>query len=191
MKKVMFVLVAVLMASPALADVTITCTPDGDGNNVIGFTSDEPNLVRAFALDITVSDGNVTKVECLNADYYVYPGSIEISGGDVTAWGSCLCTAVPANSVTVEMASLYQKGVEPAPVQSGDLVRVSFDTGAAQMTIAKNDLRGGLVMENPYEQPTDNLPTDCGCVVPACWSFLGQCHGDSDDTLDVKGSDFL
>jgi hypothetical protein len=190
MKKVMFVLVALLMASPALADVQITCEADGDGNNVISFdASTEPNLVRAFALDITVDDGNITKVECLDPNYYVYPGSIEISGGDVDSWGSCLCTAVPANSVTIEMASLYQKGVEPAPGKSGDLVRVSYDAGAT-MVITLNDLRGGVVMENPYEQPTVDIG-DCACVVPACWSYLTQCHGDSDNTGDVKGSDFL
>lgn len=28
-------------------------------------------------------------------------------------------------------------------------------------------------------------------VGPVCWDYLTQCHGDTDDTGDVKGSDFL
>jgi hypothetical protein len=126
------------MASPALAAVTITCEqPDPNiPEIIISFDNDGDPCVRAFALDITVSDGNITDVNCTNSEYYIYPGSISIdSGGSVSDWGSCLCSAgdhpdtlggLDTNGVTVEMGSLYEG--DAAPSQSGELLRITIDT---------------------------------------------------------------
>ncbi|MHC4623934.1 MAG: hypothetical protein ACYS4W_08530 [Planctomycetota bacterium] len=196
MKKIVFALVALLMAAPAFADVDITCAQVADEPNVIvSFNNTEGTAVRAFALEITASDGNIVAVECLNAGYYVYPGSIVIVDGSVTDWGTCLAGGLDTPTVIVEMGSLYEVGVETAPPQSGDLVKVTLSaTSDCNVCIAENALRGGVVMEDPALQPTVNAgccDVLLGWAYPACWDYLTQCHGDCDNTADVKGSDFL
>ncbi|MHC4617552.1 MAG: dockerin type I domain-containing protein [Planctomycetota bacterium] len=197
MKKIIISLVALLMAAPAFADVDITCAQVAadDPNVIVSFNNTEGTPVRAFALELTVSEGNIVAVECLNAGYYVYPGSIQIVDGEVVDWGTCVGDGLGTSTVIIEMGSLYEVGVGTAPPQSGDLVKITLDaTSDCNVCTAENALRGGVVMEDTALQPTVNL----GCCdvlrgwpYPACWDYLTQCHGDCDNTGDVKGSDFL
>ncbi|MHC4866620.1 MAG: hypothetical protein ACYTEX_21295, partial [Planctomycetota bacterium] len=124
MKKMAFVLVALFMATPAMADVVITCTAEVDvGDANFGYVTirfdatAEVNCPRAFALDVTlVGEANFVAADCVNEDFYVFPGSIEIdAGGTVTNWGSCACSSsypgtldgFDSNGITLEMGSLY------------------------------------------------------------------------------------
>ncbi|MHC4315232.1 MAG: hypothetical protein ACYSW3_22535 [Planctomycetota bacterium] len=99
----------------------------------------ETNLVRAFAFDIRLgNDANIVEVTALNADYYIYPGTIQIDAqGKVTDYGSPVAPysdlpggtlpGLDSNGITIEMASLYAPvgpGSPNAPAKSGDLLSI-------------------------------------------------------------------
>jgi hypothetical protein len=166
MKKIVFAFMVVLIASTAWA-VDVTINSAADGNVVtISYVLDAgaPNNIRAFALDITVDAcGVIDDVNCLNADYYIYPGSINISGGEVQDYGDCVCNqgdypsdtlgGIGTQGVTVEMASLYE-GDGNAPPASGDLLELTIGgCDDVNVAIAENAIRGGIVLEDPSVDP--------------------------------------
>lgn len=220
MKRIFLLLTMVMLAAPAWAAVTITCTTgtNQDCDKVtVGYTFDGNN-VRAFALDITVDSGaTISSMEAdntVNADYDIYPGSIVIVAGAVTDDGSPICDpcdypgvtqpGVGFGGATIEMGSLYV-GLPTgpnAPAASGTLCtfRVSAD---CNVTVAENTARAGIVMEDPDEDPSDNLPVgpvlvsglpcpECMKAThpdytawgtagkPDCWCYKRQCRGDGD-----------
>ncbi len=160
-----------LLAASVQAAVTVSCAQVGTTNDVdVSYTVTGPNNVRAFALDLSVSAGTITGVTCSNTSYYIYPGSIQISSGSVSGYGSCVCsTAYPGtqggvgtSAVTVEMGSLYTGTNKPA--SSGLLFRFTVDTVPTTVTLTANTIRRGVVMENPYEDPA---PVLSGCTLSA------------------------
>jgi hypothetical protein len=192
MKKILFVLVALLFAAPAWADVTITCDPDTCGA-VIGFDArTEPNLVRAISLDIqTDNDANIIDVVLLSADYVIHPGTIAIDTlGNVTDYGSPVApqsdlpsdtlAGIGSGGVTIEMGSLYAPvgpGSPNAPDPCGPLVSITVDKDCT-ITISANVSRAGssgVVMESPDEAVTVNLPgpTAIGCMVE-CYQAMAD-----------------
>jgi hypothetical protein len=202
MKKILFILVALLLATPAWADVDIAATP-GDCGIVISFDArSEPNLVRAFSLNIQAdNDVNIVDVTLLSGDYIIHPGSIAIDTlGNVTDYGSPVApqsdlpsdtlAGIDSNGVTIEMGSLYAPvgpGSPNAPDPCGLLVSVTVD-GDCTLTITANVSRAGssgVVMESPDEVVTVNLPAGIpvSCGVPPCyagqpdeaeWNAMGQ-----------------
>jgi hypothetical protein len=173
MKKFVFALAVLLLASQAWA-LDISCTVDGCDVTVSYTGADGPPRVRAMALDITVSDGNIGDVQCLSAayGYQIYPGSISIDGsGNVSDWGSCKCdgsypgTLDADDAMTIEMGSLYEAGVDDDPCAAGDLVsfRVTGNATDSDVTIVVNDIRGGCVDEDAAVV----TPGITGCQVPA------------------------
>jgi hypothetical protein len=196
MKNIVLALIVLAIATPASADVVISVSA-GPGPNDVTISYDagsEPNNVRAFGLEIVVHDPCVTieDINCVNADYYVYPGSIEIdASGIVIDWGSCWCsgsypgTPDEPNHKTIEMGSLYV-GEANAPASSGDLAILTLggcdDNGDVTIGVLENAIRGGIVMENPYEvvtvtSPGATLPTNLACCnCGTCWSPT-ECAG--------------
>jgi hypothetical protein len=205
MKKMIVILALVMVAcAPAMAAVTISGTRSGT-TVTISYTA-PGNSIRAFGMDISVDSGTITGVNCSNASYWVYPGSIQISGGTVTGSGTCVCAStypgtkggVGTSAVTVEMGSLYTGS---APATSGTLLTLTLSTSDANTIVARNTGRGGVVMEDPDESAGDNLPLtipgggappecypsskgDYNVWVtlgkPTCWCFPRQCYGDAD-----------
>ncbi|MHC4867646.1 MAG: hypothetical protein ACYTEX_26545 [Planctomycetota bacterium] len=216
MRKIMCAAAILLAASgPAVGAVVISVSPGPGPNDVmISYASSEPNRVRMFALDIIIDEPvgecgpeySIAEVNCVSNDYYLYPGSISIDAdGNVIDWGSCRCsgsypgTLDEPNKITIEMGSLYV-GEANAPASSGDLVILSLggctDDGYVTISVSENVIRGGVVMEDPYEAvnvvfgdgtvPT-NLPM-CRCVT--CWepsACAGQPSGDGtcDGSIDL------
>lgn len=204
MKKILFVLVALLFAAPAWASVDITMAQVDDTNEVIiSITSTEANLIRAYSLDIKLAanggdpDPNILEVAVLNAGYWAFPGTIQIdASGNVTSLGSPVAeygdlpqdtlAGLDSNGVTVELGSLYAPvgpGSPNAPAQNGALLSVKVSDSAC-ITITANESRAGasgVVMEDPDESPTVNLPgTLCIEVItvpPTCWDNAGECGG--------------
>jgi hypothetical protein len=183
MKKLACALVVLLATAPAWADVNISASAAGDPCDAnqaiitISYSEDEVGQVRAFALDITLEgEANVVAVDCVNGDYYIYPGSIDIaSDGTINSWGSCLCSSsyagtlpgLDSNGVTVEMGSLYEEG-EPAPADANTLVVLTINgCGDVNVLLAENVIRGGVVMEDPDASPTVNL-TGTSTTLPDC-----------------------
>jgi len=186
MKKMFIILALVAVASaPAMAAVTVTCSQAG-ATVTVGYTvtstvtPSDPNRVRAFALDATVSTGTISNAVCSNASYYVYPGSIAIVSGSVSSPGSCVCSStypgtkggVTTSGVTVEMGSLYTGTNKPAT--SGTLFTLTISNTAATVTLSANTARGGVVMENPAENPSLTIDT-CAIAPSECFpsSYVG------------------
>ncbi|NIT57588.1 MAG: hypothetical protein GWN67_16040 [Phycisphaerae bacterium] len=126
---------------PALARVDIWIHQGGEPNEFIIYfdAMSEVNPIRAFALDIRLSnDANITEVTGISDDYYIYPGTILIDAqGNVTDFGSPVAensdlpsgtlTGLDSNGITIEMASLYAPvgpGSPNAPARSGDLLSI-------------------------------------------------------------------
>jgi len=177
MKKLCLV-VAVLMvaAAPALATVNITCTADGNVVTVNYAVVNDPNKVRAFALDIMVdSPAKINSIDYNDPNYWVFPGSIVIVDGEVNNVGSpvaspydpCLpgqtLPGLDSNGVTIEMGSLYSSprdGDQNAPNWSGRLLKftVCHVFTGCKVRIKENTVRGGVVLTN-VSQPTVNIPS--------------------------------
>jgi hypothetical protein len=191
MKKITFVLAVLLFVAPAWAtDVTVTATQVGDTDQVEIRYSADPNLPRAFGLDITVTDGNI--VDCIPAmvgectdlvrGYGIFPGTIIIDvDGNVIDDGTPVAPSdatgalggVGTAGITIEMGSLYVNGNEP-PLE-GVLCTITV-TENCTVNIAGNAARCGMgrgapgvVMENSDEVviPT-YVPCDVTLEPPVC-----------------------
>ncbi|MHC4867901.1 MAG: hypothetical protein ACYTEX_27845, partial [Planctomycetota bacterium] len=203
MNKSVVCLVVVLLASPTWAAVTITCTPGpGDCNVTIGYINTEADPVRGFGLDIDTGEANVVAVECVNADYYVHPGSIEIdASGTVTAWGQCICSGYAGTqsglddpNVTIEMVSNYV-GEANEPCSTGDLAIITLEC-TALVSVDENTILGGVVMEDPNQNPivdTTATASPTGCppcdgVDPNNCQMVSLCPGQSKGDATCDGS---
>jgi len=202
MKTVISLLLSLALVAPAFGTVTITLTTGPAPDNVtIGFTSDEPNNVRAFALDITIDDpcARIAEVNCVSTGYNIYPGGITIDdSGVVTDYGTCLANpsqgpdggtqpGLGTQGVTIEMGSLYEAGVELPPAQSGDLVIITIlgcdgdycpTMDGVTVSVAENTTRGGVVMENPYEIVSVDTSDTAVLHIPFSWGCGCDCWGD-------------
>jgi hypothetical protein len=180
MRNLVTILVALLLASGAYAGVAITCSTNGNDVTISWDASQETELVRAFALDVTVDSGTIDAYKDPNGHYNIYPGSIVIDGaGNVTDYGSPIadaaeypngtCGGLGTQCVTIEMGSLYAQG-DPTPPAAGDLITLTV-SGECCVTITENVIRGGVVMEDPAVPANPSFGT-C-CVTGAC-----PCLGD-------------
>ena len=212
MKKIVLALVVLMFAAPAWADVNITCTDLGEGKVLVSFDArtEDPNLVRGFGLNIQCdNDANIVDVNDdplgLGPDnqeywYWVFPGTIQITGNQVTYKGTAvgevddspdtLPGPPDSGGVTIEMSTLYAPvgpGSPNAPDPCGPLVILTVDKNTC-ITISGNVARAGgtgVVMENPDDDPTVNFPlvTEC-CVVTVC-------VGDVDNNGAVNKADII
>jgi hypothetical protein len=203
MKKLAFALVLVLMATPVWADVFITCEPGpGTCDVTVKYNADsEASNVRGFGLDFDTGDANVVDVNCVNSDFYVYPGSIGIdASGTVTDWGECVCSGYAGTqsgtgdpNVTIEMISNYV-GETNEPDSNGTLAIITLSCNAT-VDVNVNVLLGGVVMEDPNENPTVHVS---GCVVAGCedcgvgpvenCQMASECAGHSSGDSTCNGS---
>jgi hypothetical protein len=197
MKKILLTLVVLLLATPAWAVVNITAEADGCTVTVSFDATTEANLVRAFSLDIKLdNDANIVSAAGINADYYVFPGTIQIdASGNVTnpgtvvaEYGDLTSDTLPgldSNGITIEMGSLYAPvgpGSPNAPAPSGALLTFTVDADCT-VTITANVSRAGatgVVMEDPDEVVDVNLPDPLAvdeCGAPPCM-VAGDTIGD-------------
>ncbi len=207
MKKIiLFIGVLLFMAVPAMAvsDVTITCTHSqvGDVNWVTVTYGSDTNRIRAFGLDINVApiggaDGNIIEIVPLDANYRIYPGQIVINDdGEVedynTPYDPCAVADMDA-SIAVEMGSLYttdsnyaddvNAGYNMIPGLSGTLLKFAFQNSCAYQ-VDVNARRGGIVMEDPCEQPSLDSPL-CYGTVPDCEAGYLFDFGDAPDSYQT------
>ena len=189
MKKVALVLALLMFAVPAWAGITITASqPDEDVNEIIvEYACGDANLPRAFALEIEVNGVNtvLSDVYDIHSEFYVYPGSIVISGGLVTDFGTPEA-ASDSNSKIIEMGSLYADN-DPChttpPPGSGILLKFTIDSNDCDVivSLAGNAVRGNVVMEDPditYNDEDYVTYVGCPANVPTCDDVGCQCWGD-------------
>jgi len=186
MRKLFFVLVVAVLTSPVWATVTITATDLGEGVVAIDYSSDEAELVRAFALDITVDAGTIDAVSDFkvgddNNGYGIFPGNFSLfitvdpATGEVSDWGVAGYSPVAdgndpgalgglgTNGITIEMGSLYDT---KAPSRQGRLCTVTCSEPCL-LTVIPNATRGNVVLEDASEAVVDligatNVPIEFG-----------------------------
>ena len=205
MKKIVFVLVLLLFAAPAWATtVTIDACDIGGGQVEISYVTDA-NLPRAFGLDITVTNGNITACEpnmtgeCTVSvrGFGIFPGTIVIEAdGTVSDYNTPVAPSddpgalggLDTNGITIEMGSLYVDG--NAPPLEGVLCTITV-TENCTVNIAGNAARcgtgsdaRGVVMENPGEVPIVDYVS--GAVTLGC-----TCEGEVTDDNKVTIADAI
>jgi hypothetical protein len=192
MKKIILLLAIMLMASPAMATVTITVTDDGGSWARIDYSHDEgANFIRAFALDVNTNGALITEIDSNHPAYWVYPGTIDINdAGGVNDVGSPVAPdsypgtlgGLGTTGVTIEMGALFEGGVDPDPASSGTLLRVKVD-GDCRICVNGNSIRGNVVMKDA----TSNDPTEaCADITGGC-----ACLGDVNGSTSVNFSDLI
>lgn len=195
MKKMILVLAVLLMTAPAMAGIVVSAADVGGGEVTISYDANGANMIRAFALNITVDGGQtIDAIGGLNAQYDIYPGSIVIVGNDVCDVGTPVCDAAAypgtgteaglgASGVTIEMGSLEVSGNA-----TGALCTLTL-SGNCDVTITENSARGGAVMEDTGIAADATLK---GCTVtsggPACWTDC-QLIGDATEDNSVNFAD--
>jgi hypothetical protein len=196
MKKIMLVLAVLVLAAPAMATVTLSLVDEGSNVIRLDYTvSGEPNLVRAFALDITAVGGTIDTITDYKTGestsgapgYGIFPGSIAIDvDGNVTSYGDPVADGndpdnpgqLGSASIVVELGSLYQ-GAANAPGNSGTLCKVTASSGTYEVCVSENSLRAGVVLEDVTQDPT--VVGDC---VQLC-----ACKGDVNASTTVSIAD--
>jgi len=192
MRKTIVFLTMLLLAVPAMAAVTVTCVDNGNGSASIYYDArGEAELVRAFGLDVEVDNGaKVSGVNSVNSDYYIYPGTIQITDGNVISWGSPVAPAndpgaksgLGTGGVTLELGSLYAAGdgnLTPDPCGLLCTVKLSGKNVDCNMTVSTNVTRGGVVMEDTATPSVG--PSNCqvtGLAAP-CWGYTCFACGDT------------
>jgi hypothetical protein len=197
MRKISLILAVLLLSAPALASVDITWEATGPNEVTVSYkVNGEPNLVRAFALDI-IADCNIIDVnDEISEDYYIYPGSIQITGNTVDDWGSAVADnsypgtlgGLDTNAITVEMGCLHDPPHDQspdAPPLEGVLFKFYVDCtgGACKCNITENEARSGIVLTDPDVVFTVNLPGELTlCADDDPWNYdcfdCGDGNGD-------------
>jgi len=172
MKKTIVALSVVMLTAPAWAGVAITVTDLGDGMAGIDYSGTE--LVRAFALDITVDAGTIDAISDFavgddNNGYGIFPASfsrnivVDPVTGDVSDWAVAGYTPVAdsgdpgalggigTDGITIEMGSLYDTR---APALSGRLCVITCSE-PCKVTVTTNATRGNVVLEDASEAVVD------------------------------------
>ena len=161
MRKTIVFLTMLLLAAPVMAATTITCVDEGSGVLRIDYDASTETEVRAFGLDVEVDAScTITAVISVNSNYYIYPGTIQITDGNVTSWGSPVAPAndpgaksgLGTGAVTLELGSLYAAGDgNLTPALSGTLCSLQVNSNGTvdcNVTVTANITRGGVVNIN-------------------------------------------
>jgi hypothetical protein len=198
MKKLSFILAALLFAAPAWATVRITVEPSGTTAAVKYATDGEK--VRAFALDITVDKGVITAISGFmrgestqdQPGYGIFPANfaryitVDPATGEVAQWDVNDYTPVAdpcdpgalgglgTSGITVEMGALYYPTDDAspnAPLNQGTLFTLTLSE-PAQLTVKLNELRGGVVLTNPDVPAVVNLTQAAGISIAGSGGVL-------------------
>jgi hypothetical protein len=213
MKKMIIVLTALLLAAPALADVTFSCSDAGSGKLQIGFTATEDtNLPRGIGLVVTLSNAaEVNGVVSADPNYWVYPGSIDINdSGVIEDEGTPLAVGADTNEAILEMGSLHwptgPSDANSPPLVVSNLITLQLVANGettTNVTLSGDAERGGVVN---YAAGSADVSFGAGCTVtfdcytgpdyaawvavgkPASWCNPRQCHGDADGVMESDKS---
>ena len=193
MKKMILFLAVLVFAVPAVATVTVTAERLDATHILIRYDvngDDAAVGLRALALSLTVDgDATISAIEpnmvgestSAIPGYGIFVGSIDLADPCNPVWGDPVASEedpdnpgqLDSNSIIVEFGSLYV-GEANAPDDVGELCTITLSK-AGVVTPAADALRGGIVMEDPDENPTEvvMVASEAGC---ACW---GELNGDS------------
>ena len=177
MKKIALVIVALLIAAPAMADVTIRAATDGEDPLVFRLeyesTGDDASglytLISGMAINVSIDAGTMDIVpgsykddgESTNASpgHGIYPGSIQFDvDKQVTSYGDPPAPGVdpgsegdlPGNACTVECGALYDDDAIPSaqPLAIGVICKFELSEAACVTLAVEGVHRKGIVMED-------------------------------------------
>ena len=209
MKKLCFMLTALLLAVPAAyaADVTLSCAQVGDTNEVtVSYTaSADANKPRAFGLDIELNNGEtITSLTLLDPNYWVYPGTIDINASGVIVYdgngiGQQDDAAYPdtlygldSNGITIEIGSLHsppEYDSPNAPDLSSAILKFTV-SGDCDVAISGNAARGNVVL---YDATAADVDYGSGCTVSiaatSCRDLLTTTEQALFDRYSANGKD--
>ena len=190
MRKMILTLAVVLLAAPVWADVEIILENLGEGVIQISYdaTSEPDELVRAFALDIRATGGNIIDIGSFavgdeNGGYGIMPGafrdniSVNPTTGQVDSWvgnpnpytpvapsgDTDALGDIPGPGITVEMGSLYEDPGN-APGKEGVLCTITVDENVSEVCVTGNAIRGNVVLEDASEVIPDEV-----CITMDCF----------------------
>jgi len=201
MKKALLVLVALAIATPAMA-AKVVAVDNGNSTVTIKYVKEagDTKLARAFGLNVTLNNGATFKTAtaakrgestAANPGYGIFPGTINIVDGAVATdddWGSPVgvqadlpsdtLAGIGSNGVTLELGSLYSGAANAPLTAAGEiaLCTLEIEANAATSTdvvITANNGRGKVVAEDA----TELTVTFEGVTV----SFSQPCMGDVDN----------
>jgi hypothetical protein len=180
MKKMIFVLTALLLAAPAMAGVTFSCAQDGTNPNVVisFIATEDANLPRGMGLVVTCSDDTAISTGTPVATdpcYWVYPGTIDInSAGVVEDYGNPVVATADANTVIIEMGSLHSPtgaGDAGAPSLATSLITLQLTQGSnasTTVTLSADAERGNVVN---YAAAEADYSFGAPCTISfGCWT---------------------
>ena len=201
MRKVLYVLAALLITTPAMAvpNVDITCTPQPGGWVTIGYNvTGGPPKLRAVALEVSTDVGAIVEIRGYkegesfydagppivdNRGFGIFPGSIGLADPEHPVWGDpvspndlpgAVGTGIGTQKVILELGSLYV-GPGNAPLDTGVLceLRISNSTTAspATITVVEETTHRGGVV---LEDP--QVTPTVSISSPACspvWDYTG------------------
>ena len=203
MKRIIMVLLALLLAAPAMAEVRITAADEGNSDGWVTITYDadagDGKRPRAFGLNIAVSDGNIADYSVVGAQpFRIYMGNIDINDvtGDIDSLGSPVApnTApddpcqLGSSPIVIEMGSIYDPCITSNPNQpaySGLLIKVQASIDC-NLTVSANAARAdtGVILEDGSSADVNfvaatNIPVSFGCFPTghddyAEWQIVGE-----------------
>ena len=189
MKKIILVMVALLMAAPAMAEVTITAVGGSDCEFTIAYAATDADqlagksLISGMAINISVDNGaTIDSVEAYKTDgestnaspgYGIYPGSITITSGVFQTSGDPVgkpgspgqAGDLGDSAVTIEVGALYDDDAVPsaAPLAAGNLCTFTV-SGDCHVSLAlETTHRKGVIMEDGSSRPVGS-----GCTLVEC-----------------------
>jgi len=210
MRTLILTLAVVLLAAPALADVTIVLTDLGGGVIQIGYdaTDESPMLVRAFALNIVATGGNIISIDNFaigddNGGFGIMPGafrdniSVNPTTGMVDNWvgnpnpytpvapagDTDALGDIPGPGITIECGSLYETN---APGEEGVLCTITVEEDVTEVCVSGNAIRGNVVLEDASESILNPLVVCIEVGEPDCFDSL---HPDYAEWLNVGKPD--
>jgi len=208
MRKVLPILVALLMAAPALADVNITAEDAGSGSSQlkIYYETTGSEVIRGIALKLTITDGTIEDVNDVVVDeaacnayidyYYSNPDylTVDLSGDESNLPGgdahpianpdeAGALTPSSTSEFSISMGVLDNNG-EQAGLSGGPTLLCTVQLtipapGPACVLIEEDMLRGGVVGD---DVDTVNVPGTCVTVsaLPEnCFTEGGLIPGDA------------
>jgi len=167
MRRILLIVAMLLLATPALATITVSAVHTGGGVVEVNYTCSGGEAVRAFALNLDIN--NAFTIDAIrdfnrgdNNGFGIFPGKFRdyINAASPTWTDPCYNPVAPAGDrdahtgigtggITVEMGSLY---VGSAPASSGRLFTLDVNGHSGvfgDLVITANATRGGpAVLEN-------------------------------------------
>jgi hypothetical protein len=212
MRKVLLSLLVLALAAPTFAAVNISIVDNENGTATLVIDTTSGEVVRGVALKVTATDGAtlVSTAATVNPVFNTFiDAAFELGGAYTIGAGQPFAkvneagtAAANATEFSISMGVLDQAGNQAgytSPV--GGEALITFQTGAGNICVELDTLRGGIVGDTaivsnldaaavcaaitlpPSEPIKASAPFYADWVAfgkPACWAYAKQCRGDAD-----------